>query len=586
VVERTEPVFYVRLQPAGAARNVWHRLDLTGRVLSFDYQDDEKKADKLELTVDNFDLAHFDDPVWRTGGKLRISWGYPGLMSVPRTVIVRKVTGYQKLKIQADGLEVIAQREKHHRVWDNMKRSDTVRAIAKTLGYVSDEVLLIQDTEEVHEQIVQANLTDAEFIRRMAEIEDYLFYIDWEGFHFHPRDLRQQKVRELRYYNIEPNDPGEVISFETDADITAKPGRSKVSGRSPKTKKTLTREETADSYRHEVTATEQFIVDAAGNRQMVLGQSIHVPYATENYYPQNPDDPSNRSGAGGEGLDAGGTDPGLEPGQPMPFWPGEPGSPAELPTAAAPHPSLRTPELVGPLRGNEPDNDAASNGHGPTSAETEQDAKRDAKKRHRRVKQKAMKVTIKIVGDPTFVAKSMVTLVNVGKRMSQRYYVRMAQHTLNSGGFRCSLKATADGTGGSKTKSKVAPGFRSISVRAQKTRKPKPKEKEDVPVAPDGTTTEDPETGQRTVTWGRTEKSKVYVAVPGHSYTEPHGGQFQRADVTPFEHMPDAGAGGTGGGGPPPPNLPEEGTSSGGGVGGTGGGDSGDESQIGGGGAG
>ena len=57
-----------------------------------EYQDSEKKADQLKLTVDNWDLSNFDNPVWRAGNKVTITWGYPGRMSPVRECVIQKVT--------------------------------------------------------------------------------------------------------------------------------------------------------------------------------------------------------------------------------------------------------------------------------------------------------------------------------------------------------------------------------------------------------------------------------------------------------------------------------------------------------------
>ena len=85
---RTEPVFYVKVAPEGEGAE---RVDLSHKVLSFVFEDSEKKADKLLLTVDNWDLKNFDDPVWRKGNILEVSWGYPGDMAPARSDLRRGV---------------------------------------------------------------------------------------------------------------------------------------------------------------------------------------------------------------------------------------------------------------------------------------------------------------------------------------------------------------------------------------------------------------------------------------------------------------------------------------------------------------
>jgi hypothetical protein len=72
------------------------------------YEDAEHKADKLVLSVDNWDLANSDDPVWRKGNLLEVPWGYPGDVAPTPQVVIQKVTGAQALAnrgLRAVGLD-------------------------------------------------------------------------------------------------------------------------------------------------------------------------------------------------------------------------------------------------------------------------------------------------------------------------------------------------------------------------------------------------------------------------------------------------------------------------------------------------
>ena len=101
---RTEPVYFVRVKPEGSNSE---RVDLSERVLAFSFEDSEKKADKLVLTVDNWDLSNFDDPVWKKGNILEVSWGYPGEMAPAREVVIQKVTGFQTLSVAGHAKSVL-----------------------------------------------------------------------------------------------------------------------------------------------------------------------------------------------------------------------------------------------------------------------------------------------------------------------------------------------------------------------------------------------------------------------------------------------------------------------------------------------
>jgi hypothetical protein len=229
------PLYFVKLIPKGT-KGV--RVDLTGRVESFEFEDNESKADKLKLTVDNWDLANLDTPVWRKGGILEVTWGYPGRLAPARQVVIKKVTGFTTLKVEGFSKKFLMDRIDRCRVFENKKRSDMVKQIAEENGF-SDDVQFIQDTKEVVEFQTQAKQTDAHFIRRLAQKEGFEFYVDFDGLHFHERQVGQKPVRTFRWYagGASPgNREASILSFDIDNDTSPIPGRSTTRGRDHKKK--------------------------------------------------------------------------------------------------------------------------------------------------------------------------------------------------------------------------------------------------------------------------------------------------------------------------------------------------------------
>ena len=164
---RTEPVFYVKVAPEGAGDE---RVDLSERVLSFTFEDSEKKADKLVLTVDNWDLANFDDPVWKKGNILEVSWGYPGNMAPPRRVVVKKLKGFQTLTIEGQATSVLMNREAKTRAWTSKSRSEVAKEIAAEHGYEGEFV----DVEDTAENALFFARYKATLLERFEQIEIYI----------------------------------------------------------------------------------------------------------------------------------------------------------------------------------------------------------------------------------------------------------------------------------------------------------------------------------------------------------------------------------------------------------------------------
>jgi phage protein D len=224
--ERVALFYYVALVNTDDDTDV---VDLTRRVEGFEAIDREAGMDRLKLTVDNRDLANFDDPVFEQGAKLRVSWGN-GRSSAPlRDMVVKKVTGGRTLTVSCvSKAGAVLDTVKKRRCFFAVTRSDVVRQLAQENGFVEPDV---EDTEEVFTELSQGNLSDGQLARKLAELEGFEFYIDWQGFHWHRRRVGQAPVRDYRYFIDEQG--GDIIDFDVTNDVTRRPGRVTVKSRDP-----------------------------------------------------------------------------------------------------------------------------------------------------------------------------------------------------------------------------------------------------------------------------------------------------------------------------------------------------------------
>ena len=83
----------------------------------------------------------------------------------------------------------------------------------------------------------------------------------------------------------------------------------------------------------------------------------------------------------------------------------------------------------------------------PTSASTEGRARRESAARFRRAERATVKLSMRVVGDPTLHAKSIVEARGISPLLSGKYYVTDVKHVISSSGYVCELKLTRDGTG-------------------------------------------------------------------------------------------------------------------------------------------
>lgn len=225
--ERSAPVMYVTILPPGEKAIP---IDVSSIVIALGVDENEKKADKIDLDLDNWDLSLFDDKSWRKGNKIQVSWGYSGNMTEPTECVIQKITGSVVLKVEALANSILMNKKHRARSFENMKRSDIAKQIAEENGY-GPTLQDIEDTEVMFEHTAQARMTDAEFMKHLAQREGFQFFVDGTGFHFHRRKMGKAPIRTFEYYTDQ--DQGDIISFNVENDVTAVPSKVTAKGRDP-----------------------------------------------------------------------------------------------------------------------------------------------------------------------------------------------------------------------------------------------------------------------------------------------------------------------------------------------------------------
>ena len=358
IIDRSAPGIRITLLADERAES-GEPLELGDRIVGFTFEDSERRADKVAIQLDNFDLSLFDREDLMGGATLEVSWGYPGNMAVPRRVVVKKLKGFTTLDIEGQALSALMNREARTRNWENVTRSEVARRIAEEHGY-EGQFIDVEDTEEVLDVVNQTAETDARFLRRLAAREEFEFYVDDGGFHFHERRQEAAPTHVFTWFS----DPGrgDVLSVNVESDLVKRAGRVTVRGRDPLSRSTIESSSDNDT------------TDRA-----TLGEVVEV------------------------------VDP-------------ETGST-----------SLET-------------RNATESVH-PTSAPTEVRASRESAARFRRAERATVKLSLKVVGDPTIHAKSIVEVRGVSGLLSGKYYVTEVKHVISSSGYTCELKLTRDGQG-------------------------------------------------------------------------------------------------------------------------------------------
>jgi phage protein D len=280
-------LFYVRTFPEGKNSQV---LDLTSRVMTFEYLDHTTIADKLAITVDNHDLSNFDDPVWRKGMILSVSWGYRGNMVEARRCVIKKVKGGLKLTVEGHERTAAMHQVKKCRVWQGL----TLQQMADQIQHEYKDILQWENTNKTNEKVhsiadeltivhaVQAAESDAAFIAKMAKKFGMTFSLSPKGrVQFHEIDLKKPPVKTI----VWRGGSGDWKNFNIDNDITGLVGAVTVKGVDTATKQKVEHRADNDSTKRDGLMSTVEVVDkrtlTASYQQRVASESVEHSGANE-----------------------------------------------------------------------------------------------------------------------------------------------------------------------------------------------------------------------------------------------------------------------------------------------------------------
>ena len=229
IIDRSAPGVRITLLPDEKAQS-GEPLELGDRIIGFTFEDSEKKADKLALQLDNFDLSLFEMEELAGGATFEVSWGYPGNMAPTRRVVVKKLKGFTTLTLEGRATSVLMDRESKTRAWEGKTRSQVAEEIAKEHGF-EGTFLDLEETQEAFDVINQTGETDARFLRRLAAREEFEFFVDDGGFHFRERQQSATPTHTFTWYS----DPGrgDVMAVNVESDLTKRVGKVTVRSRDP-----------------------------------------------------------------------------------------------------------------------------------------------------------------------------------------------------------------------------------------------------------------------------------------------------------------------------------------------------------------
>jgi hypothetical protein len=189
-------------------------LDLTDRLVSFVYEDHEAALDLLEITLADPYLQCVDHPLFQEGHVIRVRFGYADQLSPTKVGVIREIsydypeTGVPTITLKAYDKGCKLTTEQVQRVWE---RAGGIRAsdIATTIAIEHGLTPVVTTTVDRFPRLHQSKRSDAQWLARLAKTAraldgkgttGYLFFIEGDELHFHPRGLEQPPVMALEYF--------------------------------------------------------------------------------------------------------------------------------------------------------------------------------------------------------------------------------------------------------------------------------------------------------------------------------------------------------------------------------------------------
>lgn len=211
-------------------------LGLESRLQSFVLTQNDRKLDLCDVTFLDEEGLFTDPTQLLHGAVVDIAWGYPGLMSESRRLIIRRIKlglmqgrkyarrrrGYLvTFHALAPGIIEHAQAPTSNDLFEGRPLSSVVREIAQKIGFHEENrgklkaiINVPPESDYIRNSIARmAPETYPQFLTRLAREQGLLSRINHDGFYFGPRDTEQKASL------IVDQDGDTLLGFELDGDL-------------------------------------------------------------------------------------------------------------------------------------------------------------------------------------------------------------------------------------------------------------------------------------------------------------------------------------------------------------------------------
>lgn len=204
-----KPTFLIQIEGQDLSR------DITQEITSFVFTDNEEELDVLELSITDRNLQFVDDPLFQEGNEIVTRFGYVGNLSPRKKAVIKDIdydfpeSGDPSIRIKAYDKGFKLAGKENQKVWQKPAPGILYSEIAGEIATANALTPVVTPTKGAHLRVTQSNICDAQFLKALAEkardrdgqgVSGYVFYIQDDELHFHPRELDQTPLLTLEYF--------------------------------------------------------------------------------------------------------------------------------------------------------------------------------------------------------------------------------------------------------------------------------------------------------------------------------------------------------------------------------------------------
>lgn len=204
-------------QPSFIIEIEGHRLskDITHEITSFTFEDNEEELDVMEIAITDRYLQFVDDPLIQEGNEVVARFGYADSLSAPKVAVIKEIdydfpdNGEPTIQIKAYDKGHKLAGKQMQRVWQRTAPGILYSEIAEQIASEHGLAPVVTKSVGRHLRVVQGSVSDAQFLKGLAAksrdrdgkgVTGYVFYIQDDELHFHPRKLESRPALTLEYF--------------------------------------------------------------------------------------------------------------------------------------------------------------------------------------------------------------------------------------------------------------------------------------------------------------------------------------------------------------------------------------------------